>query len=153
MDAFERDPSAVDAPVSGDDDDTIRSALASIAPGGYAAVLAFLPMTAENDAALQRFRTRVRDASRAGTLVGFGPRYLHSTGQAFKGGPSGGVFVQITREPRVDVEIPGRRATFGTVIAAQAAGDRQVLRERGRRVAHLHLRARDDLESRLAALR
>jgi transaldolase/glucose-6-phosphate isomerase len=113
--------------------------LASVRAGDYVALLAFLPMTAPVQEALHRVRTRIRDKTRAATIVGFGPRYLHSTGQAFKGGPNSGVFIQLTCDAPNDVAIPGRRLTFGGVIAAQAAGDRQVLRERGRRVVHIHL--------------
>jgi transaldolase/glucose-6-phosphate isomerase len=92
-----------------------------------------------NQERLQAVRQRIRDASHAATCLGFGPRFLHSTGQAYKGGPNTGVFLQITADDAVDVPVPGRRYTFGVVKAAQAAGDRQVLEGRGRRVLRVHL--------------
>jgi transaldolase/glucose-6-phosphate isomerase len=120
---------------------------ASLTAGDYVAILAYLPMTDAVAALLQRTRMRVRDARHVATMLGFGPRYLHSTGQAFKGGPNTGVFIELTWDAPRDMAIPGRRVTFGAVVAAQAAGDRQVLRERGRRVLHIHLRG--DLEQAL----
>ena len=122
------------------DTESLRELLASINPGDYVALLAFLPMFPECVAALQRTRLRIRDARGVATSVGFGPRFLHSTGQAFKGGPNTGVFIQLTCDAPNDLAIPGRRVTFGTVVAAQAAGDLAVLRDRGRRVAHVHVR-------------
>ncbi len=119
---------------------TLSDALGSLAPGDYLALLAFLPMFDDVVNALQRTRQRVRDARRVATLLGFGPRFLHSTGQAFKGGPNTGVFVQLTWDGSADLDVPGRRLTFGAVITAQAAGDRAVLQQRGRRVVHVHLR-------------
>jgi hypothetical protein len=81
----------------------------------------------------------VREAKKAATCLGFGPRFLHSTGQAYKGGPNTGVFLQITSADARDVPVPGQKFTFGVVEAAQASGDLQVLRERGRRTLHVHL--------------
>jgi len=81
----------------------------------------------------------VRDARRVGTVVGFGPRFLHSTGQAYKGGPAGGVFLEITRNADPDLAIPGHRASFGTVQLAQALGDLDVLAERKRRWLRVHI--------------
>jgi transaldolase/glucose-6-phosphate isomerase len=75
------------------------------------------------------------------TCLGFGPRFLHSTGQAYKGGPNSGVFLQITADPAVDVPVPGQKYTFGTVIAAQARGDFEVLAERERRAMRIHIGA------------
>jgi hypothetical protein len=86
-------------------------------------------------------RQRVRDAKRVATCLGFGPRFLHSTGQAYKGGPNTGVFLQITADDAQDVAIPGQKYTFGIVKAAQAQGDLTVLRERGRRALRIHLGA------------
>jgi len=123
----------------------------ALQPGNYAALLAFLPMDGENAAELQTMRTALRDASRDATCVGFGPRYLHSTGQAYKGGPAGGVFLQITRAVRTDVPVPGHRYGFGVVLAAQARGDLQVLVERGRRALRAHVTG--DLRPGLASLR
>jgi transaldolase/glucose-6-phosphate isomerase len=84
-------------------------------------------------------RLAIRDARRVATCVEFGPRFLHSTGQAYKGGPNTGVFLQITCDDAVDVPVPGRRYTFGVVKAAQARGDFQVLVERDRRALRVHL--------------
>jgi transaldolase/glucose-6-phosphate isomerase len=83
----------------------------------------------------------VRDARRVATCLGFGPRFLHSTGQAYKGGPNSGVFLQITSDDAVDLPVPGARYSFGVVKAAQARGDFQVLVERGRRALRVHLGA------------
>ena len=82
----------------------------------------------------------VRDARKVATVAGFGPRFLHSTGQAYKGGPNTGKFLVITREPDPDLAIPRHRASFGTVQIAQARGDADVLAERGRQVLRLHLK-------------
>jgi hypothetical protein len=95
-------------------------------------------------------RHRVRAAKKVATCVGFGPRFLHSTGQAYKGGPPTGVFLQITCDDAHDVAIPGRRSTFGLVKAAQARGDLEVLTHRGRRALRVHLGA--DVGAGLAAL-
>jgi glucose-6-phosphate isomerase len=105
----------------------------------YFAVLAFLPMFPEHEAAIQGFRLKVRDAKRVATCLGFGPRFLHSTGQDYKGGPNTGVFLQITADHAVDVAIPGQKYSFGVVIDAQAAGDLAVLESRGRRALRVHL--------------
>jgi transaldolase/glucose-6-phosphate isomerase len=107
--------------------------------GDYLALLAYLPMTAKHEALLQAGRHRVRDAKRVATCLGFGPRFLHSTGQGYKGGPNSGVFLQITCDDAEDVPVPGRKYTFGIVKAAQARGDFLVLAERGRRALRVHL--------------
>jgi len=91
----------------------------------------------------------VRDRKKVATCVGFGPRFLHSTGQAYKGGPNSGVFLQITCADKDDLQVPGAKYTFGTVKAAQARGDFDVLADRGRRALRVHL---DDLESGLKTL-
>jgi transaldolase/glucose-6-phosphate isomerase len=96
-------------------------------------------MNAENEAALQTIRTAVRDGKKVATCLGFGPRFLHSTGQAYKGGPNSGVFLQITCDDASDLPVPGQRYTFGVVKAAQARGDFAVLAERGRRALRVHL--------------
>lgn len=88
---------------------------------------------------LQDIRQRIRDVKRVATCLEFGPRFLHSTGQAYKGGPNTGVFLQITCDDAADLAVPGRKYTFGVVKAAQARGDFQVLAERGRRVLRAHL--------------
>lgn len=87
---------------------------------------------------LQEVRLRVRDLRRVATCLEFGPRFLHSTGQAYKGGPNTGVFLQITCDDAVDLPVPGRRYTFGVVKAAQARGDFDVLVQRNRRALRVH---------------
>lgn len=129
------------APAKGDAAALLRGLYGALKPGGYAGFLAYVERDAANEAALAAMRTAVRDATGAATVVGFGPRFLHSTGQTYKGGPAGGVFLTITRDPVPDVAIPGRRASFGTVQIAQARGDAQVLAERGRAVLRVHLKA------------
>jgi glucose-6-phosphate isomerase len=119
----------------------LRAHLDRIQTGYYFAALAFLPMFPEHEAAIQGFRHRVRDQKRVATCLGFGPRFLHSTGQDYKGGPNTGVFLQITADHAVDVEIPGQKLSFGVVIDAQAAGDLAVLESRGRRALRVHLGA------------
>lgn len=118
----------------------VSAHVASAGPGDYVALLAYADRSRANDEALQRIRRRVRDARRVATSVGFGPRYLHSTGQVFKGGPGTGVFVLLTTDDAaVDLPAPGRSCTFGAVKMAQALGDLEVLAARGRRVIRLHL--------------
>jgi transaldolase / glucose-6-phosphate isomerase len=107
--------------------------------GDYFAVLAFIEMNDAHEAALQGIRHDVRDAKRVATCLGFGPRFLHSTGQAYKGGPNSGLFLQITCDDANDLPVPGRKYTFGVVKAAQARGDFQVLADRGRRALRVHL--------------
>ena len=117
----------------------LRAHLGSLKAGDYFALLAYLEMTPAHEALLTAMRVRVRDQKRVATCLGFGPRFLHSTGQAYKGGPNTGVFLQITSEDARDVPIPGQKYTFGIVKAAQARGDLAVLRERGRRALRIHL--------------
>jgi transaldolase/glucose-6-phosphate isomerase len=96
-------------------------------------------MTVPHEDALQKIRHQVRDDKRVATCLGFGPRFLHSTGQAYKGGPNSGVFLQVTCDDAKDVPVPGQRYTFGVVKASQARGDFQVLAERNRRALRVHL--------------
>ncbi len=110
-----------------------------LADGDYFALLAYIEMNDPNAASLRAMRAAVRDGRRNATCVGFGPRFLHSTGQAYKGGPNTGVFLQITCDDVVDVPVPGQKYTFGIVKAAQARGDFEVLAERGRRAMRVHL--------------
>ncbi len=119
--------------------DVLRAHLAQIKPHDYFATLAFIAMFPEHEAAIQAFRHKVRDAKKVATCLGFGPRFLHSTGQDYKGGPNTGVFLQITADHAVDLAIPGQKYSFGIVIAAQAAGDLAVLESRGRRALRVHL--------------
>ncbi|MDP4024326.1 bifunctional transaldolase/phosoglucose isomerase [Methylobacterium sp. NEAU 140] len=121
----------------------LRAHLARIKPGDYLALLAYVPRNAGHRAVLQEARLAVRDARKVATCLEFGPRFLHSTGQAYKGGPDSGVFVQITADAAQDLPIPGRTLGFGTVVAAQARGDFSVLAERGRRALRVHLKAGD----------
>ncbi len=109
--------------------------------GDYFAILAYLAMTKSHDQPLQEIRHRVRDARRVATCLGYGPRFLHSTGQAYKGGPNTGVFLQVTCDDAADLSVPGQRFTFGVVKSAQARGDFEVLAERGRRALRVHLGA------------
>lgn len=118
----------------------LRAHFANIKAGDYFAILAFLPMFAEHENTIQEFRHRIRDMKRVATCMGFGPRFLHSTGQDYKGGPNTGVFLQLTADHPVDLAIPGQKYTFGVVIDAQAAGDLAVLEARGRRALRLHLK-------------
>ena len=116
----------------------------------YFALLAYLEMNDEHEQLLQRARTMVRDQKRVATCLGFGPRFLHSTGQAYKGGPNSGVFLQVTCDDANDLPVPDQKYTFGTVKAAQARGDFEVLNERGRRALRVHLGA--DVDAGLARL-
>ncbi len=119
--------------------DVLRAHLSRIGPGDYFAVLGYITMNPQNERALQGIRHQVRDAKRVATCLGFGPRFLHSTGQAYKGGPNSGVFLQITCDDAADLPVPGQKYTFGIVKAAQARGDFAVLAERGRRALRVHL--------------
>jgi transaldolase / glucose-6-phosphate isomerase len=117
----------------------LKAHLARIKAGDYFAVLGYIQMNAEHETALQALRQLVRDKKRVATCLGFGPRFLHSTGQAYKGGPNSGVFLQITCDDSVELPVPGQKYTFGIVKAAQARGDFQVLADRGRRALRVHL--------------
>jgi len=117
----------------------LRAHLARISNGDYFGLLAYVEMNEPHEAKLREIRHTVRDAKRVATCLGFGPRFLHSTGQAYKGGPNSGVFLQITCDDAVDVPVPGQRYTFGIVKAAQARGDFQVLADRGRSALRIHL--------------
>jgi transaldolase/glucose-6-phosphate isomerase len=128
----------------------LKAHLGRLRAGDYFALLAYIEMNDANEAALQGMRQRVRDTRRVATCGGFGPRYLHSTGQAYKGGPNTGVFLQITADDAADLPVPGQKYTFGVVKAAQARGDFEVLTERGRRALRAHLGP--DVAAGLAAL-
>ena len=129
----------------------IRAHLAAVGEGDYVAFLAYVPMTAAHEEILNEMRRFVRDAKRVATCLGFGPRFLHSTGQCYKGGPDSGVFLQITCGDAADLAVPGRKFTFGVVKAAQARGDFKVLADRRRRV--LRVRLGPDVASGLATLK
>jgi transaldolase/glucose-6-phosphate isomerase len=117
----------------------LKAHLSRIGVGDYFAVLGYIPMNSANEEALQGIRHAVRDKKKVATVLGFGPRFLHSTGQAYKGGPNSGVFLQITCDDAKDLPVPGQKFTFGVVKAAQARGDFAVLAERGRRALRVHL--------------
>ncbi len=119
----------------------LRMHLRRFQSGDYCALLAYIAMNEAHEERLQAIRHRIRDARCVATCLGFGPRFLHSTGQAYKGGPNTGVFVQITCDDAADIPVPGQQYTFGVVKAAQARGDFQVLAERQRRVLRVHLGA------------
>ena len=118
---------------------SLKAHLARAHDGDYCALLAYVAQNESNREALQDIRTVIRDRKRIATCVGFGPRFLHSTGQAYKGGPNTGVFLQITAEHGLDIPVPGRKYSFGAVIDATARGDFEVLNERGRRAIRVHL--------------
>jgi transaldolase / glucose-6-phosphate isomerase len=128
----------------------LRAHLSRVGAGDYFALLAYIQMNAAHEAKLQEIRHALRDRKHAATCLGFGPRFLHSTGQAYKGGPNSGVFLQITCDDAADLAVPGQKYTFGIVKAAQARGDFQVLAERGRRALRAHLGK--DVEAGLSAL-
>jgi glucose-6-phosphate isomerase len=117
----------------------LKAHLNRIGVGDYFAVLGYVQMNAEHEKSLQAIRHTIRDKKHVATCLGFGPRFLHSTGQAYKGGPNSGVFLQVTCDDALDLPVPGQKFTFGVVKAAQARGDFQVLIERGRRALRVHL--------------
>jgi hypothetical protein len=145
-----------DAEVLGDVPPTVASAVRRLLEisdaGDYFAILAYLPMEPSTIARLEALRARVRDALGLATTLGFGPRFLHSTGQLHKGGPESGVFLQLTADPRRDLPIPGWNETFATLIAAQAQGDLASLAKRRRRALRVHLGEVDAGLDRLATL-
>ena len=117
----------------------MKAHLARLGAGDYAALLAYIERTPAHIELLQKLRTHIRDAKKVATVAEFGPRFLHSTGQAYKGGPNSGVFTQITAQDAADLSVPGERYTFSVVKAAQARGDFDVLAERGRRALRVHI--------------
>jgi transaldolase / glucose-6-phosphate isomerase len=117
----------------------LKAHLDRIKAGDYFAVLGYIQMSPAHEKSLQAIRHAVRQKKRVATCLGFGPRFLHSTGQAYKGGPNSGVFLQVTCDDSVELLVPGQKYTFGVVKAAQARGDFQVLADRGRRALRVHL--------------
>jgi transaldolase / glucose-6-phosphate isomerase len=117
----------------------LRAHIRRAGAGDYFALLAYIQMNVEHETLLQKLRHALRDKKRVATCLEFGPRFLHSTGQAYKGGPNSGVFLQITCSDPADLPVPGARYTFGVVKAAQARGDFDVLADRGRRALRVHL--------------
>lgn len=118
---------------------SLKTHFARIGAGDYVALLAYIERNPAHIETLQRWRRMIRDRTKAATCLGFGPRFLHSTGQAYKGGPNSGVFLQITCDDPADLPAPGQKYTFGVVKAAQARGDFEVLAERGRRALRVHI--------------
>ena len=119
----------------------LRAHVDRLAARDYFVLLAYLEMNASNQRLLQAIRKAIGDARRTATCLEYGPRFLHTTGQAYKGGANRGVFLQITSDAAADILVPGRRYTFGVVKAAQGRGDFQVLIERKRRALRAHLGA------------
>jgi len=130
--------------------DVLKAHLSRLKAGDYFGVLGYITMNPANEKSLQAIRHALRDKKKVATVLGFGPRFLHSTGQAYKGGPNSGVFLQITCDDAKDLQVPGQKYTFGIVKAAQARGDFAVLAERGRRALRVHLGK--NLKSGLATL-
>jgi transaldolase/glucose-6-phosphate isomerase len=128
----------------------LRAHLSRLHEKDYFALLAYLPPTPEHAETLEDMRLRARDKKHVATCLEFGPRYLHSTGQAYKGGPNSGVFLIITCNHAEDVTVENRKLSFGTVQLAQAQGDFDVLNDRNRRVLRVHLH---DLERGLDTLK
>jgi transaldolase/glucose-6-phosphate isomerase len=138
------------AGANGDLASWVKAHLARSGTGDYVALLAYIERDHGHIDTLQQMRLAVRDKRRIATCAEFGPRFLHSTGQAYKGGPDSGVFLQITADDAHDLAVPGQKASFGVIKAAQARGDFGVLTERGRRAMRVHLKG--DLEAGLKML-
>ena len=127
------------APGRQDIDSALTDFLAEVRSGDYVALMAYVTPNSENEAALQSLRVAIRDEHRVATTLGFGPRFLHSTGQLHKGGPNSGLYIQVTTDDAVDVPIPGQPFSFSILKQAQAQGDLRSLRDHGRRVIRLHI--------------
>jgi len=138
------------AGANGDLGSWLKAHLSRTKADDYVALLAYIERNAAHIDALQTMRLAVRVKHHVATCVEFGPRFLHSTGQAYKGGPDSGVFLQITCDDAADLPLPGQKASFGVIKAAQARGDFNVLTERGRRALRVHIKG--DLEAGLKAL-
>jgi transaldolase/glucose-6-phosphate isomerase len=138
------------AGADGDLDSWLKAHLARASTDDYVALLAYIERDTAHINALQQMRLEVRDKRHVATCAEFGPRFLHSTGQAYKGGPDSGVFLQITADDDKDLAVPGQKASFGVIKAAQARGDFNVLTERGRRALRVHLKG--DLDAGLKML-
>ena len=138
------------AGADGDLGSWLKAHLARASAHDYVALLAYIERDSAHIDALQQMRLEVRDKRHVATCAEFGPRFLHSTGQAYKGGPDSGVFLQITADDAMDLAVPGQKASFGVIKAAQARGDFDVLTERGRRALRVHLKG--DLDAGLKML-
>jgi transaldolase/glucose-6-phosphate isomerase len=130
--------------------EVLKAQFARAGAGDYVGILAYVERNPEHIAQLQKLRLLIRDKTKLATAAEFGPRFLHSTGQAYKGGPNSGVFLQITADDAADLDVPGEHYSFSVVKAAQARGDFGVLAERGRRALRVHLGG--DVTAGLAAL-
>ena len=119
--------------------DSLAGLLSQARPGDYLALMAYLRQRPEVDRALEDLRRKVMQRYRLATTLGYGPRFLHSTGQIHKGGPATGLFLQLTTDHMQDIPIPGEGYTFGVLAEAQAMGDLQALKSLGRRVIRAHL--------------
>ena len=128
-----------DSDLSLDVDGSLRRWIGSIRKGDYVSIQAYVDRTPSHDSCLRSMQGLLRDGTRRAVTVGYGPRLLHSTGQLHKGGPNHGVFLQITSDYGENIMVPESSYSFGAVISAQAAGDREALFDRGRRCLHLHL--------------
>ena len=133
------DPKNASALGNGNIGQHLRAHFDRLRPGDYFTILGYVEMNPTHEAVLQEIRLAIRNAKQVATCLGFGPRFLHSTGQAYKGGPNSGVFLQITCDDANDLPVPRQKYTFGIVKAAQARGDFQVLADRGRRALRVHL--------------
>lgn len=138
------------AGANGDLASWLKAHFRRVTPGDYVALLAYVERDAAHIDTLQHMRMAVRDKKKVATCAEFGPRFLHSTGQAYKGGPDSGVFLQITADDTKDLAIPDYRASFGVIKAAQARGDFEVLTDRSRRALRVHLKG--ELKAGLAML-
>jgi glucose-6-phosphate isomerase/transaldolase/glucose-6-phosphate isomerase len=116
---------------SGVDPGSLSELTDGLEPPGYYAIMGYLPYSDETEAAVARLRASLIERHGVATTWGYGPRFLHSTGQFHKGGPKTGRFLQVVDEPREDLDVPGEPFTFGTLIRAQADGDLQTLRNHG----------------------
>ena len=152
-DIYTDDRNAADLRKAGADGDLgswLKAHLGRSGTDDYVALLAYIERDRAHIEALQNMRLKIRDRRHLATCAEFGPRFLHSTGQAYKGGPDSGVFLQVTADDAKDLAVPGQKASFGVIKAAQARGDFDVLTERGRRALRVHLKG--DLTSGLRML-
>ncbi len=136
---YEREGALPPADATSPEDDALDRLIASTKPGDYVVISAFFYATPERDAAIQRLRQRIAERTGLATTLGYGPRFLHSTGQLHKGGADNGVFLVLTNSPHRDMPIPGQKYSFANLRDAQALGDVAVLKRRQRRAAHIHL--------------
>jgi len=132
--------------------EALKAFLTQYRPGDYVAIMAYLPYGDAIDQALGELRLTLRNGLRSAVTVGYGPRFLHSTGQLHKGDGNKGLFIQITHTPTTDVDVPGEKYTFATIVAAQAQGDYNALQESNRRLIRFHIEAGQDLPSAIRKL-